>query len=93
KDTERNNWVLNKVKADKELEAANGHDGTWIAHPGLGDTVMAVFCAPLGGHKNQPHVFRENDAPLTAPQLLEPCPGARTEEGMRAKIRVAGQDI
>lgn len=32
KDAERNNQVLNKVKADKELEARNGHDGTWIAH-------------------------------------------------------------
>ncbi len=35
KDEERNNRVLNKVKADKSLEANNGHDGTWIAHPAL----------------------------------------------------------
>lgn len=35
KDEERNNCVLNKVKADKSLEANNGHDGTWIAHPAL----------------------------------------------------------
>lgn len=34
KDAERNNQVLTKVKADKALEANNGHDGTWIAHPG-----------------------------------------------------------
>ncbi|MEA7548774.1 hypothetical protein ONK29_26225, partial [Salmonella enterica subsp. enterica serovar Anatum] len=40
---ERNNQVLAKVKADKALEANNGHDGTWIAHPGLADTAMAVF--------------------------------------------------
>ncbi|CCJ90126.1 Malate synthase [Cronobacter turicensis 564] len=93
KDTERNNWVLNKVKADKELEAANGHDGTWIAHPGLGDTVMTVFNAALGERKNQLHVLREDDAPITAAQLLEPCPGERTEEGMRANIRVAVQYI
>ncbi|WP_165460809.1 malate synthase A [Atlantibacter sp.] len=93
KDTERNNWVLNKVKADKELEASNGHDGTWIAHPGLGDTVMDVFNKALGSNKNQLHVTREEDAPITASDLLEPCPGERTEEGMRANIRVAVQYI
>ncbi len=43
KDADRNRQVLAKVTADKELEAKNGHDGTWIAHPGLADTAMAVF--------------------------------------------------
>ncbi|MGC6388441.1 malate synthase A [Ewingella sp. S1.OA.A_B6] len=93
KETERNQWVLNKVKADKELEAANGHDGTWIAHPGLADTVMAVFNQALGEQKNQLNVLRQEDAPVTASQLLEPCHGERTEEGMRANIRVALQYI
>ncbi len=93
KETERNQWVLNKVKADKELEAANGHDGTWIAHPGLADTVMAVFNQALGERNNQLDVSRQEDAPVTARQLLEPCPGDRTEEGMRANIRVAVQYI
>lgn len=93
KETERNQWVLNKVKTDKELEAANGHDGTWIAHPGLADTVMAVFNQVLGDRKNQLNVLRQEDAPVTASQLLEPCPGERTEEGMRANIRVAVQYI
>lgn len=93
KETERNQWVLNKVKADKELEAANGHDGTWIAHPGLADTVMAVFNQALGERKNQLDVSRGEDAPVTTSQLLEPCPGDRTEEGMRANIRVAVQYI
>ena len=36
KDEERKNQVLNKVKADKALEANNGHDGTWIAHQPCG---------------------------------------------------------
>ncbi|WP_226574603.1 malate synthase A [Mangrovibacter yixingensis] len=93
KDSERNNWVLNKVKADKEMEATNGHDGTWIAHPGLADTVMAVFDKALGDNHNQLAITREQDEPITAEQLLEPCPGARTEEGMRANIRVAVQYI
>ncbi|MGE9664711.1 malate synthase A, partial [Escherichia coli] len=89
KDAERNNQVLTKVKADKALEANNGHDGTWIAHPGLADTAMAVFNDVLGENKNQLFVTREEDAPITAEQLLAPCEGERTEEGMRANIRVA----
>src|SRR5476651_2185297 len=93
KDTERNDWVLNKVRSDKELEATNGHDGTWIAHPGLADTVMAVFDKALGERKNQLDVSRHEDAPISARQLLEPCTGERTEEGMRANIRVAVQYI
>ncbi len=83
--------MLNKVKADKALEANNGHDGTWIAHPGLADTAMAVFNDILGSRKNQLEVMREQDAPITADQLLAPCDGERTEEGMRANIRVAVQ--
>lgn len=93
KDQERNQWVLNRVKADKAREAANGHDGTWIAHPGLADTVMAVFDAALGDRQNQIDVRREEDAPVTAEQLLAPCAGERTEAGMRANIRVAVQYI
>src|SRR5471030_1983028 len=93
KDTERNDWVLNKVRSDKELEAINGHDGTWIAHPGLADTVMAVFDQTLDKRKNQLDISRSQDAPITAADLLEPCQGERTEEGMRANIRVAVQYI
>lgn len=93
KDAERNSWVLNKVKADKSLEAQNGHDGTWIAHPGLADTAMVIFDQALGEHKNQLHVTREEDAPITAAELLAPCDGERSEEGMRANIRVAVQYI
>ncbi|WP_054179800.1 malate synthase A [Trabulsiella odontotermitis] len=93
KDEERNAQVLTKVKADKELEAKNGHDGTWVAHPGLADTVMTVFDGILGEKPNQLFVMRETDAPITAEQLLAPCEGERTEEGMRTNIRVAVQYI
>lgn len=93
KDAEKNAWVLNKVRADKELEANNGHDGTWVAHPGLADTVMEVFGNALGDRQNQLEVLREQDAPISAAQLLEPCDGERTEAGMRANIRVAVQYI
>lgn len=93
KDPARNAEVLEKVRADKMREAANGHDGTWIAHPGLADTVMEVFNQALGERQNQLDVLREEDAPITADQLLAPCDGERTEAGMRANIRVAVQYI
>ncbi|MGP2514180.1 malate synthase A [Yersinia sp. 2545 StPb PI] len=93
KDAEKNALVLDKVRADKELEASNGHDGTWVAHPGLADTVMEVFNRVLGSRPNQLEVTREQDKPITAAELLEPCTGDRTEEGMRANIRVAVQYI
>ncbi|NAS63112.1 malate synthase A, partial [Pseudomonas syringae pv. actinidiae] len=67
--------------------------GTWIAHPGLADTVMPVFDRLLGDRPNQLDMLREDDAPVTADELLAPCPGERTEAGMRANIRVAVQYI
>ncbi|KEY60066.1 malate synthase A [Serratia sp. DD3] len=93
KDPAQNEMILSKVRADKELEANNGHDGTWVAHPGLADTVMEVFNRILGERQNQLDVLRENDAPITAAELLQPCDGERTEAGMRANIRVAVQYI
>ncbi|PHM60755.1 malate synthase A [Xenorhabdus stockiae] len=93
KDPEQNQIVLDKVRADKELEANNGHDGTWIAHPGLADIAMEVFSSKLGERPNQLMVSREEDGEITAAQLLEPSLGERTEDGMRANIRVAVQYI
>ncbi|KXF79755.1 malate synthase A [Enterovibrio coralii] len=93
KDPEKNAWVLEKITSDKSLEANNGHDGTWVAHPGLADTAKAVFDAALGNRKNQLDVTRAEDAPITSKELTEPCDGERTEEGMRHNIRVAVQYI
>ncbi|MCX8772609.1 malate synthase A [Vibrio parahaemolyticus] len=93
KDPQENQKVLDKIHNDKSLEANNGHDGTWVAHPGLADTAMEVFSAALGERTNQLDVSRSEDAPITAAELLEPCNGERTEEGMRHNIRVALQYI
>lgn len=93
KDLKQNEAVWAKVRADKELEAKNGHDGTWIAHPALADIAISVFNEELAGRKNQLDVIRENDEPITAEQLLQPCRGKRTEAGMRANIRIAVQYI
>ena len=92
KDASENEQILAKVAKDKQLEFDNGHDGTWIAHPGLADTVSAIFVDQLSGD-NQLHVLREQDHAITASQLLTPCDGERTEAGMRTNIRVALQYI
>ncbi|WP_137226407.1 malate synthase A [Shewanella sp. MEBiC00475] len=94
KDEATNELVLQKVRGDKELEARNGHDGTWVAHPGLADTAMKIFNDYIGGGRtNQLHITRDVDAPILASELLEPCDGERTEEGMRLNIRIALQYI
>ncbi len=90
KDPKENEAVLKKVHADKELEAKNGHDGTWIAHPGLADTALEVFNKYIPqGQPNQLDVLREQDPPITAADLLAVPEGERTEEGMRTNIRVS----
>ncbi|WP_150137658.1 malate synthase A [Candidatus Enterovibrio escicola] len=89
KDSVKNAWVLDKIQQDKSLEVKNGHDGTWVAHPGLADTAKNVFDLVLGDRKNQLDILREQDAPITATELLAPCKGDCTEKGMRHNIRVA----
>ncbi|TCI05656.1 malate synthase A [Corallincola luteus] len=93
KDAEQNEAVLEKVRQDKEREANNGHDGTWIAHPGLAATAQGIFSRVLGQRKNQLDISREEDAEITADDLLQPCEGTRTEAGMRLNIRIAVQYI
>lgn len=94
KDPVANQAILTKVTADKEREASNGHDGTWVAHPGLAATANEVFNKYLtDGKTNQLHISRSDDAPVTAADLLAPSSGERTEAGMRINIRVALQYI
>ncbi|QZN91465.1 malate synthase A [Idiomarina abyssalis] len=92
KDPTENEKILAKVHADKTMERDNGHDGTWIAHPGLADTVREIFVDGIEGD-NQLHVLRENDTPIDQALLLQPCDGERTEAGMRTNIRVSLQYI
>ncbi|MBF2754280.1 MAG: malate synthase A [Gammaproteobacteria bacterium AqS3] len=91
RDPQENARVLDKVTADKQREAGNGHDGTWVAHPGLVTTAEQVFDRHLGASPNQLAVSRHNDAPVTAADLLAQPEGERTEAGMRSNIRVALQ--
>jgi malate synthase len=83
-----------KVRLDKEREASNGHDGSWIAHPALAETVNGVYSRAFKpGRTNQLDMTRDNDGPTPAADLLQPPDGPFTEEGMRANIRVALQYI
>jgi malate synthase len=89
KDPAANERALEKVRADKLREVQDGHDGTWVAHPGLVPLARAVFDAHLPG-PNQLERLRE-DVHVTAEDLLRPVPGTRTEAGLRANIRVSVQ--
>jgi malate synthase len=91
-DHEANEAAFAAVRADKIREAESGHDGTWVAHPGLVATARAAFDAVLGGRPNQLDRAR-TDAVFTAEALLESPIGPRTEEGLRLNIRVGVQYI
>ncbi len=86
---EANAAAFAKVKADKEREASNGHDGTWVAHPDLVPVAMEVFDR-LMPTPNQLSRLRE-DVDVARADLLEPHQGTRTEAGFRENIRVGVQ--
>ena len=84
---EANEAALSRVRADKEREATDGHDGTWVAHPGLVATAMKEFDAVLGDRPNQIDKLRE-DVHVAAEDLLAVPEGTITEEGLRTNINV-----
>ncbi|WP_051609960.1 malate synthase A [Terasakiella pusilla] len=85
-DEAANQQAFDKVRADKEREASNGHDGTWVAHPGLIDTAFEAFNAYID-QDNQLEKQRP-DVEVSAADLTA-CPeGTLTEEGLRGNIRV-----
>jgi malate synthase A len=88
-DAAKNELALAKVRADKLREVRSGHDGTWVAHPGLVTVAREVFDAHMAG-KNQLSVLRQ-DVHVTAEDLLRPHDGTRTEEGLRHNVRVGIQ--
>ena len=92
KDEEVNAAAYAKVRGDKQREAEDGFDGSWVAHPGMVGTCLEVFDAVLGDQPHQVDRTRE-DVQVTAAQLLDVkgTPGEVTEEGLRANIDVAVQ--
>ncbi|WAH35220.1 malate synthase A [Alicyclobacillus dauci] len=84
-----NEEALAKVRADKEREARDGHDGTWVAHPALVPVAKAVF-DELMPQPNQ--VDRKlEDVHVTAAQLIEVPEGPITEAGLRTNVSVGVQ--
>jgi malate synthase len=89
KDSAVNEQALAKVRGDKEREAGDGFDGSWVAHPGLVQVCREVFGAVLGERPNQLDRQRP-EVEVSAAQLLDVAatPGEATEEGLRAAVDV-----
>ncbi len=88
-DPDANAESLSKVRADKEREAGDGHDGTWVAHPGLVPVAMEIFDRVMP----QPNQIdrQRDDVRVTAQDLLRVPEGTITDEGLRLNIRVGVQ--
>jgi malate synthase len=84
-----NEAALSKVVADKRREVNDGHDGTWVAHPGLVPVAAGVFDAAMRG-PNQLDRLRE-DVAVDESDLLALPGGTRTEAGLRWNLRVGVQ--
>ncbi|MEI6350475.1 MAG: malate synthase A [Verrucomicrobiota bacterium] len=91
-DPAANEKALSMVREDKRREATDGHDGTWVAHPGLVGIAREEFDRVLGKEPNQISKQRSDPRP-SASQLVEPPQGSITEAGLRTNIRVGIQYI
>jgi malate synthase len=86
-DEAKNRTAFEKVREDKLREVSNGHDGSWVAHPGLVAVAMEAFEA-MHGPNQLAHI------PEHVPgrdEMLELHRGPRTEAGARENIRVGVQ--
>jgi malate synthase len=90
RDPEVNARALEKVRADKTRESADGFDGSWVAHPDLVPICDEVFSGVLGERPNQLHRLRD-DVAVTAADLLavDQTPGTVTERGLRDNVSIA----
>jgi len=88
-DPAANDAAIAKVRADKEREAGDGHDGTWVAHPGLVPVAMEVFDR-LMPTPNQLHRTLD-DVRVEAADLLKIPEGTITEAGLRSNVDVSIQ--
>ena len=88
-DPEANEKALAKVRADKLREVKAGHDGTWVAHPGLVPVAMEVFDRLMPGPNQLSK--RLPDLKITSADLLAVPEGAITEAGLRLNLSVGVQ--
>jgi malate synthase len=85
-DPEANKAAMEKVRADKRREAGDGHDGTWVAHPGLVAIAKEIFDREMP----QPNQIarKRQDVHVTAADLLAVPEGTITEAGVRQNLNV-----
>jgi malate synthase len=86
-DPHANEVALARVRADKEREVLDGHDGTWVAHPALVPLAKAVFDERMQGTDQRDR--RLEDVEIDARDLLQVPRGRITETGLRDNINVA----
>jgi malate synthase len=85
-DSAANNAALERVRADKKREASAGHDGTWVAHPGLIPVALEEFDKILSG-PNQLDRLRE-DVEVSADDLLVAPAGTISYAGFENNVDV-----
>jgi malate synthase len=85
-DPEANETAMEKVRADKRREAGDGHDGTWVAHPGLVAIAKEIFDREMP----QPNQIarKRQDVHVTAADLLKVPEGTITKAGLRQNLNV-----
>ena len=84
-----NEQAFARVREDKEREAGQGFDGTWVAHPGLVPLAREIFDAVLGQRPNQKERLREDVIPDAAALLsLDRTPGSITLAGVQTNVSV-----
>ncbi|MGB9646819.1 MAG: malate synthase A [Stellaceae bacterium] len=85
-DPAANEAAMEKVRADKQREAGDGHDGTWVAHPGLVAIAREIFDREMP----QPNQIarKRQDVHVTASDLLAVAEGTITEAGLRQNLNV-----
>ena len=89
RDPEVNQRALAKVREDKEREAAQGFDGTWVAHPDLVPVALEVFDRVLAERPNQLDRQRDDVSPVAGALLdVAATPGTITEAGLRNNVAV-----
>jgi malate synthase len=89
KDEEANAIAFEKVRADKTREAADGFDGSWVAHPDLVPVCREVFDGVLGDRPNQLDRLREDVTPDDRALIdISSTTGTITEQGVRNNIEV-----
>ncbi len=85
-DPAANEEAMGRVRADKKREAADGHDGTWVAHPGLVEIAKSEFDAIM---KDANQIARKRqDVHVTAADLIAMPEGTKTEAGLRQNVAV-----